>query len=150
MATGWRPYDPAQLPHLGYGTSPDVLTSEQFEAMAADGPLVRPSDGKPAESVLFIQCAGSRDKNHLAYCSAVCCMATLRQADLIHQRQPATKVYIVYKDIITPGQYERYYLKVQNHPATFLTKGEVTAVGITPEARSRWKSGTRCWAKPSR
>ncbi len=128
MATGWTPYDPARLGHLGYGKSPNIVTNEQFEAVLASGSLARPSDGKPAESVLFIQCAGSRDKNHLPYCSAVCCMDTLRQADLIHQTNPEAKVYIIYKDVIAPGQYERYYAKVQNHPATFLMKGEVSAV----------------------
>jgi quinone-modifying oxidoreductase, subunit QmoB len=128
MATGWKPYDASKLAHLGYGSSPDVVTNHQFEAMMGEEPLARRSDGKPAESVLFIQCAGSRDKDHLPYCSVVCCMATLKQADVIHQSNPATKVYIIYRDIITPGQYERYFAKVQNHPATFLMKGEVSGV----------------------
>ena len=128
MATGWKSYDASKLAHLGYGTSANVVTNEQFEAMAAEGPLLRPSDGKPAESVLFIQCAGSRDPNHLPYCSSVCCMTTLKQVDLVRQHNPETKTYVIYKDIITPGQYERYYAKVQNHPATFMVKGEVTAV----------------------
>ena len=128
LATGSKPYDASKLTHLGFGVSPNVVTGEQFEAMVADGLPLRPSDGKPAESVLFIQCAGSRDPNHLPYCSAFCCMATLKQADLIHQRSPDIKTYIVYRDIITTGQYERYYARIQNHPATFLTKGEVTAV----------------------
>lgn len=128
LATGSKPYDASKLSHLGYGASPNVVTAERFEAMCAAGAPVRPSDGKPAESVLFIQCAGSRDKNHLPYCSAVCCMATLKQVDLVHQHSPETKVYIIYRDIITTGHYEKYYAKVQNHPATFLMKGEVTGV----------------------
>jgi quinone-modifying oxidoreductase subunit QmoB len=128
VATGWRPYDPTRLGHLGYGKSPNVVTSDQFDAMIAAGAPVRPSDGKPAESVLFIQCAGSRDQNHLPYCSAVCCMKTLEQADRIHRRDAATKVYIIYRDIVTPGQSERYYARVQNHPATFLLKGDVAGV----------------------
>jgi quinone-modifying oxidoreductase subunit QmoB len=128
MATGAKPYDASKLAHLGYGASPDVVTGEQFEAMAASGLLVRPSDGKRVESVLFVQCAGSRDPNHLPYCSAFCCMATLKQADLVHQHSSEVKTYIIYRDIIITGQSERYYAKVQNHPATFLLKGEVTAV----------------------
>ena len=128
MATGWKPYDPSKLGHLGYGSSADVVTNDQFEAMIGRSQLLRPSNGKPAESVLFIQCAGSRDKDHLPYCSSVCCMATLKQADVIHQTSPETRVYIVYRDIITPGQYERYFAKVQSHPASFLMKGDVAAV----------------------
>ncbi len=134
VATGWTPYDPTPLSHFGYGRSPNVVTSEQFEAMTT-GPLIRPSDGKPVESVLFIQCAGSRDKEHLPYCSTVCCMTTLKQAEKVHRRQPTTKVYIIYRDIVTPGQYERYYAKVQNHPATFLLKGEV--VGVRSNEREK-------------
>jgi quinone-modifying oxidoreductase subunit QmoB len=128
MATGWKPYDASKLTHLGYGSSPNVVTNIQFEEMIGAGRLVRPSDGKPAESVLFVQCAGSRDNDHLPYCSVICCMTTLKQADTIHQFSPETRVYIVYRDIVTPGQYERYFAKVQNHPATYLMKGEVTAV----------------------
>jgi len=128
MTTGWKPYDATRLAHLGYGLSPDVITNVELEKMAARESIVRPSDGRPVESVLFIQCAGSRDKEHLPYCSAVCCMATLKHAVYIREQNPNAQVYIVYKDIRTPGQYERFYAAVQNHPLNFLTPGEVTAV----------------------
>lgn len=130
MATGWKPYDASKLAHLGYGVSPNVVTNVEFEGMAAGGRLVRPSDGKAVESVLFVQCAGSRHQDHLPYCSSLCCMTTLKQADLVHQCNNNVAVYIIYKDIITPGQYEKYYVKVQNHLATFLTKGEVARVQL--------------------
>jgi len=100
----------------------------EFEKMVAAGPLMRPSDGKAVESVLFVQCAGSRDKDHLPYCSSVCCMATLKHSELVHRQNADAKVFIVYKDMRTPGQYEKYYAKAQNHPGTFLTKGEVAVV----------------------
>ncbi len=129
MATGWKPYDASKLGHLGYGLTPDVVTNVEFEKMAAAGPLKRPSDGKAVESVLFVQCAGSRDQAHLPYCSSVCCMATLKHSEYVHQQNADAKVYIIYKDMRTPGQYEKYYAKVQNHPGTFLTKGEVDGVG---------------------
>jgi quinone-modifying oxidoreductase subunit QmoB len=128
MATGWKPYDATRLAHLGYGLSPDVITNVELEKMVAQGPIARPSDGRPVESVLFIQCAGSRDKEHLPYCSVVCCMATLKHSMYIHEQNPNAQVYIVYKDIRTPGQYERFYAAAQNHPLNFLTQGEVTAV----------------------
>ena len=88
MATGWKPYDASRLAHLGYGLSPDVITNVDLERMAAQGPITRPSDGRPVESVLFVQCAGSRDKDHLPYCSSVCCMATLKHAVYIHEQNP--------------------------------------------------------------
>jgi len=135
MATGWKPYDAKRLGHLGYGLSPDVITNVELEKMVAQGSIVRPSDGRPVESALFIQCAGSRDKEHLSYCSSVCCMATLKHATYIHEQNPNAQVYIVYKDIRTPGQYERFYASVQNHPLNFLTQGEATRVEKTVGAK---------------
>ncbi len=128
MATGWKPYDPKNLAHLGYGLTPDVVTNVEFERMAAEGPLKRPSSGAPIESVLFVQCAGSRDKDHLPYCSSVCCMATLKHAAYVHEQNADAKVFIVYKDMRTPGQYEKFYRTAQDAPMNFLTKGEVKAV----------------------
>jgi quinone-modifying oxidoreductase subunit QmoB len=131
LATGWKPYDATRLAHLGYGL-PNVITNVEMERLAAGGMIVRPSDGRPAESVLFVQCAGSRDAAHLPYCSGVCCMATLKQATYVHEQNPQAKVFVVYKDIRTPGQYERFYRAAQDHPLNFLTKGEVSTVAALP------------------
>jgi quinone-modifying oxidoreductase subunit QmoB len=128
MATGWKPYDATRLGHLGYGASPDVITNVEFERMVAKGPVSRPSDGQPVERVVFVQCAGSRDPQHLPYCSGVCCMVTLKHAAYVHAQHPTAQVFIVYKDMRTPGQYERFYRAAQDHPLNFLTKGEVVSV----------------------
>lgn len=131
VATGWKPYDASRLVHLGYGASPDVITSLEFERMAAAGRIVRPSNGQRAASILFVQCAGSRDPDHLPYCSSVCCMETLKQITYIREQDPETQVYVIYKDVRTPGQYERFYRTVQDQPLNFFTKGEVAAVTPT-------------------
>ena len=135
MATGWKPYDATRLGHLGYGLSPDVVTNVELEKMAAQGPIARPSDGRPVGSVLFVQCAGSRDKAHLPYCSSVCCMATLKHATYVREQNPEAQVYIIYKDMRTPGQYERVYRQVQDDPMNFFTKGEVSSVKNWPDGR---------------
>lgn len=127
MATGWKPYDPAKLKSLGYG-EPDVVTSAQLEQIAAAGTIHRPSDGQPVKSVLFVQCAGSRDAEHLSYCSSVCCMTTLKQAEYFRGQNPDTEVFIIYRDMVTPGPYEKYYQKLQDHPLNFFMKGRVTGV----------------------
>ncbi len=134
LATGWKPYDATQLAHLGYGL-PNVITNVELERMAVRGMIRRPSDDRPVESVLFVQCAGSRDRDHLAYCSGVCCMATLKHAGYVHDQNPQAKVYVVYKDIRTPGQYESFYRAAQDHPLNFLTKGEVASVTGLPSDR---------------
>ena len=134
LATGWKPYDASRLGALGYGVSPDVITSAELERMAAAGPILRPSNGQPARSVLFVQCAGSRDPEHLPYCSSACCMQTLTEIGYIRQQDAQAQVYVVYKDMRTPGLYERAYRDAQNHPLNFFTKGEVASV-------KRWEDG---------
>ncbi len=130
QATGWRPYDASKLNHLGYG-SPNVVTNVQMEEMAASGKICRPSDGKPARRIAFIQCAGSRDEEHLPYCSAVCCRVTLKQALWARELDSETQAYVLYKDIRAPGQYEDFYRRAQEDPEIFFTKGEVVGVKET-------------------
>jgi quinone-modifying oxidoreductase subunit QmoB len=128
QATGWKAYDANKLTHLGYGVSPDVITNIQMEDMVKNGGIKRPSDQKPIESIAFIQCAGSRDQDHLPYCSAVCCRVSLKQARYVREQYPNAKIYIIYKDIRTPAQYERFYASSQEDDGIFFTKGEIAAV----------------------
>ncbi len=131
-AAGWQPYDATKLEHLGFGISPNVVTNVMVEEMASNGKFARPSDGKEAKSVVFIQCAGSRDKDHLPYCSSYCCLTSLKQAKYIRDHDSDAKVYIIYKDMRTLGQNEIFYKKVQEDDGIFLTKGEVVSVSEDP------------------
>jgi quinone-modifying oxidoreductase subunit QmoB len=127
MATGWVPYDATKLGHLGYGKFKNVVTNIEFEAMAKKGAITRPSDGKDVTKVAFIQCAGSRDPNHLPYCSSMCCVTSLKQARYVRQNSEALAM-ILYKDMRTPGRLEAFYKEAQNDPGIMLTKGDVTNV----------------------
>jgi len=129
LAIGWQPYDATKLADkYGYGNLANVVTNMQVEEMAKAGKIKRPSDGREAKSVLFVQCAGSRDAEHLPYCSSVCCLTSLKQAAYVRAQSDDNKAYIIYKDMRTPGQYENYYKKAQDDPGVFLTKGEITAI----------------------
>jgi quinone-modifying oxidoreductase subunit QmoB len=128
MAAGWRPYDANKLDHLGYGVNPNVITNVQMEEIAASGKITRPSDGKEATKVAFIQCAGSRDANHLPYCSSYCCLTSLKQAAYVRESNPDALAYVLYKDMRTPGQHELFYKSMQNDPGVMLTKGDVQGV----------------------
>ena len=130
LAAGWKPYDATKLTKLGYGLSKDVITSIEMEEMAKAGKIVRPSDGKAPESVAFIQCAGSRDPEHLPYCSDFCCTASLKQALYVRESNPNAIAYILYKDIRTPGQTELFYKQVQSDPGVMLTKAEIAGVEL--------------------
>jgi quinone-modifying oxidoreductase, subunit QmoB len=128
QATGWKPYDATRLGHLGYGASPDVITNVQMEEMLAKGAITRPSDGKTPGRIAFVQCAGSRDQEHLPYCSGVCCRVTLKQALMIREMSPDTEAYVLYKDMRTAGQYEDFYKRAQEDPGIFFAKAEVSGV----------------------
>jgi quinone-modifying oxidoreductase subunit QmoB len=130
LAAGSKPYDATKLTHLGYGLSQDVITNLEMEELAKKGRIVRPSDGKPAESVAFIQCAGSRDPEHLPYCSDFCCLTSLKQALYVRQQNPQATAMILYKDIRTPGQSELFYKQVQSDPGVMLTKAEIAGVSL--------------------
>jgi quinone-modifying oxidoreductase subunit QmoB len=120
VATGWKPYDPSRLGALGYGRSDRVKTLEEFEQFAAEG--------KMPGRILFILCAGSRDSEHLPYCSSYCCSAALKQALYARESNPETEVYIVYRDIRTTGFQEEFYRRVQEDDAIFMARGLVESV----------------------
>ena len=90
------------------------------------GPIVRPSDGKPARSVAFIQCAGSRDKNHLPYCSAACCLVTLKQALVRPRAESRSRSLRLLQGHAHAGPIrELLPRRSQEDPLNFFTKGEV-------------------------
>jgi len=128
QTTGATPYDASKLGHLGYGVSPDVVTSQEFEKALAGGAVTCPSDGRTPQRVAFIQCAGSRDEEHLRYCSAECCTTTLRQVFELKKLQPEIESAVIYKDIRTPGQMEYFFLGVQKDAEMMMTRGDVQSV----------------------
>ncbi len=138
-ATGWDPYDATKVDYLGLGTVPNVVTSVMFERLAAPngptgGKILRPSDGKEVKSVAFVQCAGSRDENHLPYCSGICCLASLKQATYIREQDPESKAFIYYIDVRAMGKYEDFYTKVDQDENVTLTKSKIAR--ISPDAES--------------
>jgi quinone-modifying oxidoreductase subunit QmoA len=134
MATGWNPYDATKMDNLGFGTVQNVVTNMMMERIAAPngptgGKIVRPSDGKEVKNIAFVQCAGSRDENHLAHCSYICCLASLKQASYVRELYPDSKVKIFYIDIRTPGLYEnRFYTKIKEDQNVSFLKGKVAKV----------------------
>ena len=136
-ATGWNPYDATNMENLGFGKVPNVITNVMMERLAAfDGPtqgkIVRPADGKPVESVAFVQCAGSRDENYMAFCSHICCLASLKQTTYIREQIPDAKVTIFYIDIRALGKYEDFYTTVAADDNVTLIKGKVAKVEADP------------------
>ena len=133
VATGWAPYPLSKLPELGGGKLDNVIANVQMERLASpsgptEGKILRPSDGQPPSRVAFVQCAGSRDVNHLPYCSAVCCLASLKQAIYVKEQLPEAEVTIYYIDRRTPGRNEDVLTRVAEMDGVRLVKGKVGAV----------------------
>ena len=133
-ATGWKPYDAAKIQPYGYDRYKNVITSVEFERMLdqrgpTSGKLVRPSDGKEAKNVAFIQCAGSRDRNHLKHCSRICCMASLKQSTYVREKfGDDSQVSIYYIDIRAIDRFEDFYKKVQADPKVKFIKSKVANI----------------------
>lgn len=132
VATGWKPYPLEKLEELGGGLD-DVIANVEMERMASPsgptgGKILRPSDGEAPTRVAFVQCAGSRDVNHLNYCSGVCCLASLKQARYVKDQLPDAEVTMYYIDRRTPGRNEDFLLETAAIEGVSLTKGKVGRV----------------------
>ncbi len=132
-AAGWEPYDAQKLDALGFGKYPDVITNLMMERIAAsDGPtkgeILRPSTKEKVQSVVFVQCAGSRDENHLEYCSSVCCMASLKQTKYIREKNPDAEIHVHYIDVRSNGLLEDFYRSVQDDDKVHFHRGKVGSV----------------------
>jgi len=132
-ATGWSPYDATKLDTLGFGTYRNVITNVMMERLAAGngptkGKIVRPSDGLEPQTVAFVQCAGSRDENHLAFCSSVCCMASMKQATYVREQYPDAKIYIFFIDIRAMDRLETFYAKLKEDGNIKFFKGKVARI----------------------
>jgi len=137
LAAGWELYDISKVDYLGFGRVNNVITNMQMERLAASngptgGKILRPSDQRPPKKVAFVQCAGSRDENHLPYCSYICCMASLKQATYLREQDPEAQASIFYIDLRTPGRYEQFMWKVRDDENVKLIRGKVAKVDQEP------------------
>jgi len=135
IATGWKPYNASLIENLSYDSSQDIITNVEMERLAApngntSGKIVRLSDNKEVKNIAFVQCAGSRDENHLAYCSGVCCSASLKQALNLRAVCPEIKVKIFYIDLRVLGRNEDMLKKVEADKNIELIKGKVGRVNL--------------------
>jgi heterodisulfide reductase subunit A len=135
VATGFTQFDHSVYGEYGYGKYKDVVTGLHFERMAnssgpTGGKIVRPSDGKEAKDVVFIQCVGSRDEQKgMPYCSRLCCMYTAKHALLLKEHNPDAQAYVFYIDIRAAGKnYEEFVKKVQDEYGAVYLRGRVSRI----------------------
>ncbi len=138
-ATGWQPYDANKIRPYAYDRNPNVITSVELERMMdpfgpTGGKILRPSDGKEAKDIAFIQCAGSRDHNYLKHCSRICCMASLKQTTYLRERYGNEgKATVYYIDIRAIDRFEDFYLKVRKDDNINFIKSKVANITLDKE-----------------
>ena len=135
VATGYSLIDIERLPEYGGGRYPDVITGIQYERILnASGPtsghIVRPSDHVEPKTVVFIACAGSRDKSiGIPYCSNFCCMYIAKQAILTKDHVPDSQSYVFYMDIRSPGKgYDEFTRRAQEEYGVKYIRGRVSRI----------------------
>ncbi len=141
VATGFNPISMDKFDEYAYNQSKDVITSLEFERLTnAAGPtagkLLRPSDGKHPETIVFVQCVGSRcdacNEKGKEYCSKICCMYTAKHAMLTRDKYPDTDVYVFTIDVRTPGKnFDEFYRRAVEDFGVHYIKGMVGK--ISPE-----------------
>jgi heterodisulfide reductase subunit A len=135
LATGYKTMPVANFPEYGYGKLKDVIDGMKFERLAsASGPtggaIKRPSDGKKPEHVVFIACAGSRDRaKGVPYCSKICCMYTAKHAMLYQHKVHGGKATIFYMDVRAAGKnYDEFVRRAVEADGVKYVRGRVSRV----------------------
>ena len=134
-ATGFDIKHTDFFPEYGYGKYKDVIDGLQFERLAsASGPTMgeirRPSDGKIPETIVFVACAGSRDKaKGIEYCSKICCMYTAKHAMLYKHKNHEGKAYVFYMDIRAAGKnYDEFVRRAIEEDEVQYVRGRVSRI----------------------
>lgn len=128
VATGWLPAESTKFESYGLGKYANVVTSLDLETMAAQGAIVRPSDGRPVTRAALVVCDGPGNDLHLPYGGNVSHLVALKQALYIREQRPDSIVYLLYGDMQTPGQYEYFYKRVQEDEGILFSRGEIRSV----------------------
>ena len=137
-ASGFTEVDLSPLPEFGFGTHPDIMTSLEFEVWTAEGGInqggiIKKSNRSGPRAIAFIQCAGARDQRMLSYCSAVCCMHALKQAQWVKRRNPAVHCVVFYTDLRTVGRdYYEYSLRDMSENGIRLIRGRPSLIYPLP------------------
>jgi len=141
LAPGYEIYNAKLSQEYGLGRYPNVVNALQFERiLSASGPTLghvsRPSDGKAPRKIAFIQCVGSRDKEH-PYCSAVCCMYATKEAIIAKEHEKELQPTIFFIDIRAYGKgFDGYYERARKEYGIRYVRSLASRVAEDPQTRN--------------
>lgn len=133
IATGFNLFDPLKIPRYGYGKFKNVITSMQMERELAPtrpfNTILRPGDGKMPDNIAYVLCTGSRDRSvGNPICSQVCCMYSIKQAQLLMGALPMADITLYYLNIRAFGKgFNEFYAQAQDMGVEFV-KGKVARI----------------------
>lgn len=144
VSTGFKLFKPENKPQYGYGKYPNVIDAMQMDRLIAPtrpfNSVLRPSDGKVPDKIAYILCTGSRDSSienamgcstecaNNPICSQICCMYSIKQAQLLMGALPMADITIYYMDIRAFGKgYEEFFQQSKGMGVSFI-KGKVAKV----------------------
>lgn len=140
VATGYDQFDANEKLEYGYAENTNVITGLEVERMInasgpTEGKILKPSDGEKPKSIAFVLCVGSRDeKVGNEYCSRVCCMHSMKNAQLAKDKMPDTEVAIYYMDIRAFGKgFEEFYKRSQEKYGIKFIRGRPAAILGNPD-----------------
>lgn len=135
VATGYQTFDHSVYHEYGSGRYTDVITGLHLERLLSasgptDGEVIRPSDGLPPKTVVFVSCVGSRDEQKgRPYCSKVCCMYMAKQAIMLKEHDPDVQCYNFYIDIRAGGKdFDEFSRRAQEEYGTIYLRGRVSKI----------------------
>ncbi len=136
LATGYDPYDATRMHQYGFGRYKNVINALQMERLLSSygptaGKVKRPSDLKEPESIVWVQCVGSRDFTGRGrkYCSRVCCMYATKQARSYKEKHPNAQIFIFYIDLRAFGKgYEEFYNDTAKNYGIKFIRGRVAEI----------------------
>lgn len=133
VATGFNLFDPTLIERYGFGEYKNVVTSMQMERQLVPtrpfNTVLRPKDGKMPDNIAYVLCCGSRDESiGNPICSQVCCMYSIKQAQLLMGALPMADVTIYYIDIRAFGKgFQEFYVQSKDMGVEFI-KGKIAKI----------------------
>ncbi|HNS17838.1 MAG TPA: CoB--CoM heterodisulfide reductase iron-sulfur subunit A family protein [Bacteroidales bacterium] len=137
IASGFNLFDAQKIERYGFGRFKNVVTSMQMERQLVPtrpfNAVLRPGDGKMPDNIAYVLCTGSRDVTvGNPICSQVCCMYSIKQAQLLMGALPMADITIYYLHIRAFGKgFEEFYMQAKGMGVEFI-KGKIGLIREDP------------------